>query len=103
MMECMPELSGFRRHYEAGAKQTERESYGGSTLLELSLYVLQGCSMVHGDTKFIFQLHEYFRELVGADIQWETLCPEDSAAWDAVGETCLYLLLIECNRQGLPC
>ena len=77
-MESMAELSFLRRHYKAGAKQSERESDSGSTLLKLSLYVLQGCSVVHRDTKFIFQLHEYFGELVRAGIQWETLCPEDS-------------------------
>ena len=88
MMEAMPELGGFRRHYEAGAKQTKWEAYSGGTLLELSLYVLQGCGMVYGDTKFVFQLQENFRELVGAGIQWEALCPEDSAAWVAVGEIC---------------
>ena len=48
MMETMPELGGFRRHDEAGAKQTKWEAYSGGTLLELSLYVLQGCSWLLG-------------------------------------------------------
>ena len=65
--------------------------------MKLSLDVLEGGSVVHGDMKFIFQLHEYFGELMGAGVQWETLCPEDSASWDAVVEICLYLLLISCN------
>ena len=65
MMETMPELGGFRLHYEAGAKQTKWEAYSGGTLLELSLYVLQGCGMVYRDTEFGFQLHENARELMG--------------------------------------
>ena len=70
MMETIPELGSFRRHDEAGAKQAKWEAYGGGTLLELSLYVLQGCGMVHRDTEFGFQLHEDSRELMGAGIQW---------------------------------
>ena len=70
MVETIPELGSFRCHDETGAKQTKWEAYGGGALLELSLYMLQGCSMIHGDTEFGFQLHEDSRELMGAGIQW---------------------------------
>ena len=47
-MESVSELGCFRSHNYAGAEETEREPYCGSTLLDLPLDVLQGGGVVNG-------------------------------------------------------
>jgi hypothetical protein len=59
------------------------------TLLKLPLDVLQGCSVVNGDTENVFQLHHDFGEFMRTTIEWEAFRPECGAATDVVGHIIL--------------